>query len=161
MTLLSGLDKIPSTVFADNNLNAFSLTWAHSAQDELLWLIIVWHPSVCPSMNNYLKNLLWNRLTDFNETSEKWSLGDALSKIWFPWGILATERKNFKILIVPNHKSWSFHIWHILASSIDPLPKYFKYGPGVEISPMLWGLGFHIETKKEIFKNLLLQERKG
>ena len=29
----------------------------------------------------------------------------------------------------------------------------FKYGPGEEISPMLWGLGFHIEIKKEIFKS--------
>ena len=52
--------------------------------------------SVCPSVNNYLKNLLlWNRPTDFNETSQKWSLGDALSEIlqryefhkelWLPW----------------------------------------------------------------------------
>ena len=31
-----------------------------------------------------------------------------------------------------------------------------NYGPGVEISPMLWVLGFHIEIKKEIFKNLLV-----
>ena len=38
-------------------------------------------PSVCPSVNNYLKILLlWNRPTDFSETSQKWSLGDALSK---------------------------------------------------------------------------------
>ena len=35
---------------------------------------------VCPSMNNYLKNLLWNRPTDFNETLQKWSLVDALSE---------------------------------------------------------------------------------
>ena len=33
------------------------------------------------SVNNYLKNLLlWNRPTGFNETSQKWSLGDALSE---------------------------------------------------------------------------------
>ena len=38
-------------------------------------------PCVRPSMNNYLKNLLlWNRPTDFNETSQKLSLGDALSE---------------------------------------------------------------------------------
>ena len=37
--------------------------------------------SGCLSVNNYLKNLLlWNRSTDFNETSQKWSLGDALSE---------------------------------------------------------------------------------
>ena len=38
--------------------------------------------------------------------------------------------------------------------------KASNYGPGVEISPMLWGLGFHIEIKKEIFKNLLVPNRK-
>ena len=38
-------------------------------------------PFVRPSVNNYLKILLlWNRPTDFSETSQKWSLGDALSK---------------------------------------------------------------------------------
>ena len=36
-----------------------------------------------------------------------------------------------------------------------------NYGPGVEISPMLLVLGFHIEIKKEIFKNLLVPNRKG
>ena len=36
---------------------------------------------VRPSVNNYLKILLlWNRSTDFSETSQKLSLGDALSK---------------------------------------------------------------------------------
>ena len=30
-----------------------------------------------------------------------------------------------------------------------------NYSPGVEISPMLWGLGFHMEVKKEILKNLV------
>ena len=36
-----------------------------------------------------------------------------------------------------------------------------NYGPGVEISPVLWVLGFHIEIKKEIFKNLLVPKGKG
>ena len=36
-----------------------------------------------------------------------------------------------------------------------------NYGPGLEISPMLWVLEFHIEIKKEIFKNLLVPNRKG
>ena len=40
-------------------------------------------------------------------------------------------------------------------------PKENTYGPGVEISPMLWVLGFDIEIKKEIFKNLLVSNRKG
>ena len=32
-----------------------------------------------------------------------------------------------------------------------------NYGPGIEISPMLWALGFHIEIKKEILKIFLSQ----
>ena len=32
-----------------------------------------------------------------------------------------------------------------------------NYGPGVEISPMLWVLGFHIEITKEILKIFLSQ----
>ena len=36
-----------------------------------------------------------------------------------------------------------------------------NYGPGVEISPMLWVLRFHIEIKKEIFKDLLVPNHKS
>ena len=36
-----------------------------------------------------------------------------------------------------------------------------NYGPGMEIHPMLWVLGFHIEIKKEIFINLLVPNCKG
>ena len=36
-----------------------------------------------------------------------------------------------------------------------------NHGPGVEISPVLWVLGFHIKIKKENFKNLLVPNRKG
>ena len=36
-----------------------------------------------------------------------------------------------------------------------------KYGTGVEIGPMLWVFRFHIAIKKEIFKNLLVQNLKG
>ena len=41
---------------------------------------------------------------------------------------MATKRKNFKNLLVPNRKGESFHIWHV-ASSSGPLPKYFKLWP--------------------------------
>ena len=70
------------------------------------------------------------------------------------------KKEIFKNLLVPNHKGKSFHIWHV-ASFSGPLPKYFN-GPGVEISPMLWGLGFKIAIKKEFFKkNLLVPNGKG
>ena len=36
-----------------------------------------------------------------------------------------------------------------------------NYGPSVENGPMLWVLGFHIEIKKEIFKNLFVPNHKG
>ena len=36
-----------------------------------------------------------------------------------------------------------------------------NYGPGVEISHMLWVLEFHIEMKKEIFKNLPVPNSMG
>ena len=66
----------------------------------------------------------------------------------------------FKNLLVPNRNGWSFHIWHV-ASSSALYQNTSNYGPGVEISPMLWVLGFHIEIKKENFKNLLVPNRKG
>ena len=50
------------------------------------WPIVVDHhlayvrPWVCVSLNNYVKHLLWNRWTDFNETSQKLSLGNTLSE---------------------------------------------------------------------------------
>ena len=52
------------------------------AQSEVLWSIIVRYLSVCLSIREQLlKNLLlWNRPTDFNEMSQKLSLGDALSE---------------------------------------------------------------------------------
>ena len=36
-----------------------------------------------------------------------------------------------------------------------------NYGLDVENGPMLWVLGFYIEIKQEIFKNLRVQNHKG
>ena len=36
-----------------------------------------------------------------------------------------------------------------------------NYGPGKEISPMMWVLGFHIEIKKENSKSLLVPKCKA
>ena len=80
--------------------------------------------------------------------------------VWVPEFHIEIKKEIFKNLLVPNRKGYSFHIWHV-APSCGPLPKYFNYGPGVEISPMLWVLGFHIEIKKNIFKNRLVPNRKG
>jgi len=41
-----------------------------------------WRVSVCASVNNFFKqHLLWNRLLDFDQTLQKWSLGGPLSKL--------------------------------------------------------------------------------
>jgi len=40
----------------------------------------------------------------------------------------------FKNLLVRNYKAQGFHIWNI-ASSRGPLPKLFKFPPGVKIDP--------------------------
>ena len=44
---------------------------------------------------------------------------------------------------------------------VAPYQNTSNYGPSVENGPMLWVLGFHIEIKKEIFKNLLVPNHKG
>ena len=79
------------------------------------------------------------------------------------WGLrFHTEIKNevFKNLLVSNRKGLSFHIWHV-HHLVALYQNTSNYGPGVEISHMLWGLGFHIEIKNEIFKNLLVPNSKG
>ena len=63
-------------------------------------------------------------------------------EFWLPW---QQNEKNFKNLFVPNRKAQNTS----------------NCGSGMEISPMLWGLGFHIEIKKEIFENLLVPNCNG
>ena len=71
--------------------------------------------------------------------TQRWSLSDVLSEYFKDLnsmknpGCQSNIKKNFKNLL----------------------------GPGVEISPMLWDLGFNVEIKKEIFKNLVVQSLKG
>ena len=44
----------------------------------------------------------------------------------------------------------------------DQTSEFFGLWPKlVEIIPMLWVLGFHMEIKKEIFKSFLVPNRKG
>ena len=45
---------------------------------------------VRPCINNFFKqHLLWNRLLDFHQTSQEWSLGDPLSKLFKPFQLVA------------------------------------------------------------------------
>ena len=67
-------------------------------------------PFVHPSVNNYLKNLLSNRPTDFNETSQKYSLDDALSENFKDVnsvknsGCHGNQKRKFKNLLVSNRE---------------------------------------------------------
>ena len=61
----------------------------HEVLSELLWSfnvrrpLSVVRPSVPPCVNNFFKlHLLWNRLLDFDQTSQDWSLGGPLSKLF-------------------------------------------------------------------------------
>ena len=130
-------------VYAMKSASGIRFLWnwhsivAHLSTRRSRWAIVIdlcpvsFRPCVCPSVNNYLKNLLlWNRPTDFNETSQKWSLDDALLEHFKVLNSVKNSgfhgnRKNFKNLLVPNLKGYSFHIWNV-ASSSGPLPKYFK-----------------------------------
>ena len=82
------------------------------------WSLYV-HQSVHPSVNKYLKILLfWIRQTDFNENSQKLSLGDAFSEYFEDLNSIKTSgghgklKKKFKNLFVPNRKGYSFDIWY-------------------------------------------------
>jgi len=72
----------------------------HEVLSELLWSFNVRRPSsvvracVRPCdrdcVNNVFKqHLLWNRLLDFDQTSQEWSLGGPLSKLFKPFQLVA------------------------------------------------------------------------
>ena len=45
---------------------------------------------VRPSVNNFFKqHLFWNHLLDFDQTSQEWSLGGPLSKLFKPFQLVA------------------------------------------------------------------------
>jgi len=82
---------------------------------------------------------------NFDQTSQEWSLGGPLPKLFklfVPLGCISrsqgqkigSERAILKNLLVQNYKVQSFHIWYI-TSSRGPLPKLFNYAPGVKIEP--------------------------
>ena len=79
-------------------------------------------------------------------------------ELWLPWQ--PKEKKTLKIVLsqTVRARAFIFGMYHHLVALYQNTS---NYGPGVEISPMLWVLGFHIEIKKEIFKNLLVPNRKG
>ena len=72
-------------------------------------------------------------------------------ELWLPW---QQSEKILEIFLSQNvrARAFIFGMYHLLVMLYQNTS---NYDPGVEISPMLWILVFHIEIKKEIFKNLV------
>ena len=70
---------------------------AHLSTKCSRWAFVMAHcpssivcPSVRPCVNNFFQqHLLWNRLLDFDQTSQEWSLGGPLSKLFKPFQLVA------------------------------------------------------------------------
>ena len=77
----------------DFNIKSIFSSPEHEVLSELLWSFNVRRPpvrpSVRPSVNNFFKQHLWNRLLDFDQTSQEWSLGGPLSKLFKPFQLVA------------------------------------------------------------------------
>ena len=73
---------------------------------------------------------------------------------------MATKSKNFKNLLLQNHKAQSLDIWYV-ASSDGPVWKLFKLCPWGEMGPRPGVPNFNIHLYRENFKNLLLQNHKA
>ena len=66
-------------------------------------------------------------------------------ELLLPW---QQKEKTWKIFLFQTlrARAFIFGMYHHLVALYQNTS---NYGPGVEISPMLWVLGFHIEIKKE------------
>ena len=78
-------------------------------------------------------------------------------ELWLPW---QQSEKTLKVFWSQTVRARVF-IFRVYYHLVVLYQNTSNYGPGVEISPILWALGFHIEIKKEIFKNLLVPNHKG
>jgi len=66
----------------------FKLTWARSPASVVRRACV--RACVRPCVNNFFKqHLLWNHLLDFDQTSQEWSLGGPLSKLFKPFQLVA------------------------------------------------------------------------
>ena len=116
-------------------------------------------PSICPSVNNFFKNLLLqNQKANLDKTWQECSLGEALQKLLKEFNSNKNSgchgnkmEKIFKNLLVTNHKAGSIHILYE-ASLGDPLPKLLKLFPWGHIRALPGHTLFYIETKKESFQ---------
>jgi len=123
-------------------------------------------PCVRPCVNNFFKqHLLWNRLLDFDQTSQEWSLGGPLSKLFKPFQLIASighgvkkigfQNAIFKNLLVRNYKAQSFYIWFI-ASCRCSLQKLFKLCTWGQNWPRPGGHNFTLIYIRRTSNNIIL-----
>ena len=126
------------------------------------------HPCVCLSVNNYLKTssplkpanrFQWN----FTDMVLGWCTFRKLQRFEFheelrlPWQPKENTLKIFLSRTV-RARAFIFGMWHHLVALYQ---NNSNYGPGVEISPMLWVHGISHRHKEGFFKNLLVPNCKG
>ena len=130
-------------------------------------------PSVCPSARLPVREQLLKKSSPLKLANRfQWNFTEMIlgwctfrkfqrfkfhEELWLPW---QPKEKTLKIFLskTVRARAFIFGMYHYLVALYQNTS---NYGPGEEISPMLWVLGFHIEIKKEIFKNLLVPNRKA
>ena len=65
------------------------------------------------------------------------------------------KKKALKIFLVNTVRARAF-IYGMLHYLLALYQNALNHGPGVKIGSMFWDLKFHVQIKKEIFKNLLV-----
>ena len=60
------------------------------------------------------------------------------------------KEKTLKMFLSQTKRAAALHV----VSYCDPYQNTSNFDPGMEVDPMLCGLGFYIAIKKEILKNL-------
>ena len=76
-----------------NTVFYWSIVFSSPEHEVLKWAFVIFQcpaSGVRPCVNNFFKqHLLWNRLLDFDQTSQEWSLGSPLLKLFKPFQLVA------------------------------------------------------------------------
>jgi len=96
ISLMSKIKTIKQIIHFSSRHCYFLAHLSTKCSSELLWSFNVRRsssvrPSVraCVRQHFFKQHLLWNRLLDFDQTSQEWSLGGPLSKLFKPFQLVA------------------------------------------------------------------------
>ena len=82
-------------------------------------------------------------------------------ELWLPCKLKEKNLKKKKIFLSQTVRAKALIHGMYLMHLMTLYQNNSNYCPGSKIGPRLWGLGFHVDIKMEIFKNLLVLNRKG